>query len=462
MNKKRWALVMVVILLMVGYYTLFYKTWNNEGVTKNADCIIALDVKKITNTIIWNFITSPSQWKGGNIFSSEEGKMSWDDMVKIPDYVFMFHKAGQPGNAFYTVLEIDDKEDFEKGLQEHHFEKTASGVFASKEIGIEFIQSGNRLLLGNAAVEDKKYIQQVADELFNKKQYIAADSLKEYANGNNHLTAKLPISPNDFLHDDYFFVTGNFDKDRINFSTSFRPIFGINLTANTFKYSDTSLCSFAFTHPWPNVKKALPDSSWAAISKAVNFNIDSLLLQSNQYYQLDIAGIYPRVDSAISYSYDDNFNPVENVVVNTVEEPAFNFTVHGDSVSKIYNYWNNTGKLEKTGDSSLFTPVPFVKSYCSIKNERELVIASNNYKVTNANRAIECVLFFRLLLSKIPVSLQKYLPQDIVKGLKNIESAQIKIAYDKKEIPNSKPLAIGPTLDIIFTKKKNDLPLFDF
>lgn len=456
MNKKRWALLILCILLLAGYVKLFYKTWNNEGVTKNADCIIALDIKKITNTITWNFITNPSQWKNSSVFSSaEDGKVSWDDMIKLPDYVFVFHKAGQPANAWYTVVEINDTEDFEKGLQQFHFEKTAAGGYTAKETGIEFIQSGSKLLVGNAAVEDKRHIQQVADELFNKKQFITKDSLKDYTRGNDHLTASFSFTRNDLLQNDHFFIHGNFDNDHISFLSSFETKYDINFTANTFSYTDTSLCSFGVTQPWPGLKKVLPDSSWAAVSKTVNFNIDSLLLQSNQYYQLDIAGIYPRVDSAISYTYDNDFNPVEKVVVNTVEEPAFNFSIHGDSITKIYNYWDNSGKLEKTNGNNLFTPVPFARSYCSIKSKKELTVASNSYNAARANRSIKCIMFCRVLIGKIPASLQKYIPGNFLTLLKNIESAQVKLAYGKS-------IATGPNLEIVFTKRENDLPLFGY
>lgn len=455
MNKKRWTLLILCILLLAGYVKLFYKTWNNEGVPRNVDCIIALDVKKITNTIIWNFITTPSQWKNSSLFSSKDGKVSWDDMIKLPDYVFVFHKAGQPANAWYTVVEINDQVDFEKGLQQFHFEKTATGSYTAKEKNIEFIQSGNKLLIANAAVDDKKNIQQVADELFTKKLFLAKDSLKDYTRANDHLTASIPFTGNDLLQNDHFFVSGNFDKDHISFSSSFATKYGINFTAGTFAYNDTSLCSFGATQPWPNLKKILPDSSWAAVSKAVNFNVDSVLLQSNQYYQLDIAGIYPRIDSAISYTYDDNFNPVEKVVVNTVEEPAFKFTIHGDSVHTIYNYWDNNGKLESTGGNSLFTPVPLVRSYCRLQNEKELTVTANNYAAPKANKSIECIMFCRVLIEKIPALLRKYIPADFFTALNNIEWVQVKLAY-------AKSTATAPNMEIIFTKKKNDLPLFDY
>jgi hypothetical protein len=452
MNKKRWALLILVILLLAGYYKLFYKTWSNEGVVKNADCIIALDVKRITNTLIWNFITTPSQWKSSDLFSSSlDDKVSWDDMISLPDYVFVFHKAGQPDNAFYAVVQVNDKEDFEKGLKQFHFEKTTAGSYVSKEAGIELVQSENKLLLGNAAVEDKKYFLQVADELFNKKEFIAKDSLKNYTSANNHLFAMVPFNQNSFSGSGNIFITGNFNKNSIIFSASLQPKPGINFITNQFKYSDSSLCSVGCTQPWPDVKKLLPGSSWSNISKAVNFNIDSLLLQSNHCYQLDVAGIYPRTDSAISYTYDNDFNPVEKVVVNKVEEPAFNFTVNGDSVSNIYSYWNNSGKIEKTGDSNLFTPVPFVKSCCKIKNDKTLAITSGNYTTAAADKSIDCIFFSKLLLTKMPTSLLHYFPPDVLKAVKNIESAEATITNEKGQI----------IFLMRFNKKKNDLPLIE-
>ncbi len=217
-------------------------------------------------------------------------------------------------------------------------------------------------------------------------------------------------------------------------------------------YCDSSLCSIGFTQPWPQIKQLFPDSAWANISKAVNFNIDSLLLQSNHKYQLDVAGIYPRTDSAITYTYDDDFNPIEKVVVNKVEEPSFNFAVHGDSVSNIYNYWHKSGKLEKAGDSNLFTPVPFVRSYCRVKNDQLLAVTSGNYIPAATDKTIDCILFSQLVFTKIPPSMLNYFPAEIVKALKNIESAAISVTNEK-----------GPIiLRVRLHKKKNDLPIIEF
>ena len=63
MNKKRWALLVLAAILIFGYYKLFYKTYSEKAVAQNADCVVAIDVKRITNTLMWHFITTPSQWK---------------------------------------------------------------------------------------------------------------------------------------------------------------------------------------------------------------------------------------------------------------------------------------------------------------------------------------------------------------------------------------------------------------
>lgn len=448
MRKKKWALIVLGVLLVFGWYKLYYKSWDNEGVPENADCIIALDVKRITNTLIWNFITTPSQWKSSNWFSSdEEGKVSWDDMISLPDYVFIFHMPGEPDNAFYTVVEINDKGDFEKGLKQYGFEKTAAGSFISRQTGIEFIQHGNKLLVGNATIADKAYIQQVAATLFTKKQQINKSSLEKTINEKSHV-----VLNSTFINHTPVLLRGNFDKESFIFSIPLPVEKAFNIVSDKFSYSDTSMLSLAFGQSIHDLKSMLTDSSWQKISKAINFTVDSLLLPTNKYYQLDVTGIYPRTDSAISYTYDDNFNPIEKVTVNKVEEPVFNFTVTGENVINIYDYWSRNGQLEKNGDSSLFTPIPFAKSYCSLPSKNTLTVATNNYAATESNRSVNCMMFFRLLLTKVPPSVLSYLPPSITRLLKNIESVEAVMTAQK-----------GQTiLDIQFNKKKNDLPLVEF
>ena len=85
MSKKKWALVLLAGLLVFGYIKLFYKTYSETSIAKSADCIVVVDVKRIINTVIWNYITTPSQWKIGKLFSKKSDEISLKDMFVLPD-----------------------------------------------------------------------------------------------------------------------------------------------------------------------------------------------------------------------------------------------------------------------------------------------------------------------------------------------------------------------------------------
>ena len=109
------------------------------------------------------------------------------------------------------------------------------------------------------------------------------------------------------------------------------------------------------------------------------------------------------------------------------------------------------GKLESAPEGDLFTPVPFVKSYCRITSSGSLLVTSNNYLPAAENNSVEAVAFFHLLLTKIPASLMKYMPAAFVKAVGNIEKVQASLTGKNKEL----------LLQINCSKKKNDLPLFN-
>jgi hypothetical protein len=447
MNKKKWALVVLCSLLIFGYIKLFYKTYNENAVAKSADSLVVVDVKRIINTIIWQYITTPSLWKIKSS-ASETDIVSWKDMVKIPDYVLAFHASGQPANAWYGVLEIKDEAVFTKGIQQQHFEKIDSNIYISKVAGIQFYKNGNSILLTPSSIE-KNNIIKIANELFLQKNYISKSDLAKVIDAKSHVTLK--FHADNFLQEDAIIVA-NFDATKITIEGNISPMKEYSFTETKFNYNESSMLSLGFTQPSVNVFALINDSAKADISKAINVNLDTLMLQSNKWYGLDVAGIQPRTDSAISYTYDDDFNKVEEVVVNNVDEPAFNFTIYGDSVTTIYNNWMSNNKLEKTNAGFLFTPMPFVKSYCKVEGKKKLQLRAINYVANARDKKMNSIFFMKALLSKIPASLLKYAPTDVANAIANFET----IAFVAKK--NEQKVFI----QAIITKKKNDKQIWEF
>ncbi len=449
MRKKKWALLIIVLLLVWGYVHFFYKTYSNTAVTGSADCIIAIDVKRITNTFIWNFITTPAQWKTGSVFKSSSKTISWKDMVLLPDYIFPFHVKDQPANAWYVVFTVKDEADFAKGLLQYQFVKLNSYEYISASSGIHFYKYGDKILAANAAVTNKNLLSIVADDLFIKKNYQSKNSLKKIIDAESHAALYLP--ENIFLQQQAV-VTANFNKQQIEIKSILIPNKNFSFTQHNFNHTTASLCNLGFTQPSAAVYNLLSENSKKNISRILNLNIDSILLPGNKYYQLTVSGFKQRTDSAISYSFDDDFNKVENAVVNYIKEPAFDFIITGDSVVNIYRHWQRNNILETAPGGEIFTAIPFVKSYCTLMGANQLKIRSGNYQQQPADKNQQCIFFLHVLLSKIPVDILKYLPDNFTEAFGNIE----KFEAEAKEINNQ----------IIFhcriTKKQNDLPLLKF
>ncbi|MBL0181874.1 MAG: hypothetical protein IPP96_06055 [Chitinophagaceae bacterium] len=446
MSKRKWALGILLIILVAGYLKLFYKTWSEKAVPASADCVVALDIKRITNTLLWNLVTTPSQWKIGKFLSKKARDTSWRDMVNIPDYVLAFHSKAQPANAWYLLLDINSHAGFEAGLKKFGFEKLSSNEFASKTAGIYLFVNNDKVLAGKARVEDSSLVRQVAKELFTEKKFISRKELQKAIDAKSHLAVY--VASNDLLQETGI-VTANFDKEKIKIAGTFIPDKRYSFKEENFIYPSGSLCVLGCTQPSPAVFNLLNKSS---LSRSLSMDVDSVFIQSNTSYSLNLQEIKERTDSAITYTYDDEFNKVEKLVVNNIQEPSFSFFINGQNISPVYDYLQRNNKLESTANGDVFLPMPLVRSYCRKRSESSLSITAFNYGGPKADSDTRAILFFRLSLTKIPKNLFRYLPDDITKSLSNMDEINLSVNQKNEQLH----------ITGMLTKRKNSLSLFQF
>jgi hypothetical protein len=442
MNKKKWFLLILIGLLIFGYIRLFYKTYSNNAVPHSADRIAVIDVKRVINTLIWNFITTPSQWKSSKKPKAAKAGINWRDVIELPDYAFAFHCAGQPESAWYMQLNVKSEQAFLQIVDELNLSRLNEHEYASSSTGIYIYKEGKAMLIGNAKT-DSVLLRQTTDELFVKKSYIPKETLAKAVDAKSHLA--IYIAPNAVLQKEAI-LTANFDKNSVTIAGDFTPKAAFTFSEADFNYSSQSVFAAGFTQPSPGVMSSIGKKDKANISKALGFDADSFFIASNKSYAIDFVGVKSRTDSAVTYTYDDDFNKVEKVTVNNVEEPSYNFMVTGDSTSNIFDYLQRNEKLEKTEKGNLFIPFPFVKSYCSAASAGQLNITADNYKPAAADRKEKGIFFLQLIFSSIPPAYLKYLSDDQQKAISNLESIEISAKKDGDKV----------VLKGIILKKKND------
>lgn len=449
MRKRKWVLLILVILLFVGYIKLFYKTWSEKTVPASADCVVALDVKRITNTLLWNLVTTPSQWKTGKLFSKKSRDTSWRDMFSIPDYILAFHSKNQPANNWYVSLSRKSKEGFEAGLKKFDFEKINGHEFVSRPAGLYLFVQDENILAAKASIEDSNWVRQVARELFTDKKFIARTELEKAVDAKSHLAVYLPA--NTFLKEAAV-VSANFDKEKIRISGTILPASQYVFREENFLYASGSLSSLGFTQPPPALYNLLDQAAKEKISTAINLHMDSVFAQNNTSYSLNLQGIKERTDSAITYSYDDEFNKVENLVVNTIQEPSFIFFINGNGISSVHHYLQQNSKLERTPAGEVFLPMPLVRSYCRKRTDSTLSITAFNYDDPKVDTSIRAVLFFHLAFTKIPKNLLRYLPGALSGNVENLDEFNFAVTRKNEQLH----------ITGMLTKRKNSLSLFKF
>jgi hypothetical protein len=449
MRKRKWALLILAIILIAGYVKFFYKTWNENAVPASADFVVALDVKRITNTLIWNFITTPGQWRTGKLFPKKGKDTSWRDMIKLPDYIFAFHSKDQPAKNWYVLLEMKNRKGFEEGLKKFEFEKLQSHEYISRSAGLYLIIQDEKVLAGKASFEDSNLVRKVAKELFTDKKFIVRSALEHAVDAKSHLAVFM--ATNRFLQKPGI-ISADFNKEKISIRGVLTPAGQFDFREEVFLFPTGSLSVLGFTQPSPLFLELLGKTGKEKISSAMNLHIDSVLAESNTSYSLNLEGIKERADSAITYTYDDEFNKVEQLVVNNIQEPSFAFFINGKDISAVYNYLQRNNKLESTAGGDLFLPMPLVKSYCRKKTGSTLTITAFNYSAPAGDTGHKAVLYFQLALSKIPSNLFRYLPDALTKGIENLDELNFSVTKKNEQLQVTGML----------TKKKNSLSIFKF
>lgn len=370
-------------------------------------------------------------------------------MVSLPDYVFGFHVKNHPVSNWFVLLNIKNQKDFEAGLKQFAFERINNQEYASAEKGIYLFVQDDKLLAGKAPVADSNRVRRVAKELFTDRTFMPEAELEKAIAAKSHLAVYL--SPGDFLKEPAV-ITAGFNKTEIRISGSLSPQRQYAFSEEKFTYDKQSVFAAGFCQPPPALYNLLPVAGKEKLSKAINLQVDSVMLPGNTSYSLQLQELKEKMDTAITYTYDEEFNKVENLTINKIQEPSFLFFIKGNDINPLYRYLQQNNKLEQSASGAVFLPMPLVKTYCSRQADSLLVLTAYNFAAGTASEKKQAVFFFHSAPEKIPAAQWRFFPGTITSALSNM--AEIELTAVK----NGEQILITGTC----TKKKNNRPLAGF
>lgn len=365
---KSYLVKIILLLIALGCITTLYwfgchKNYDEKSIPKNADAIVMVDVKNIRNYLIFSYLKKPSQWRLGTNELTDKFDFS-NFGVETPDYLAFFHLENQSVNQWFTDLKIKNETNFEKAIIKERFRKTVlkngMNAYYSELLGVFIIKHSTQILCSVIPKEQKEIAVKAAEDLFLKHSFLDIQKTEKTIGTSNAIT--IWIKKNYLLQEDAILNLNLKDQEIIaEGQLKWQHKF---MKPTLFSQNNNALLSLGFNFGMIRNQDILEKHS-VQINKVIGFDLDSILVHNPAKTELLFNGIVEKKNSAISYDYDDDFNPIKKIVVHTSREPSFSFSIQTENSKKVYRYL----KAQKAIDNhQVFVNFPLAQTKSSVRN----------------------------------------------------------------------------------------------
>lgn len=416
---KNVSLKVAILLIVIGsvaflYWYGFYKRFDQKSIPKNADGIVIADLKNIRNHFVFSCLKNPLQWSAGTKNSKAKTSSNFSNYgLLVPDFLTFFHIQDQPLNQWYFVARIENETKFDKALTDLHFVKNNSRapfiIYYSKIDELNIIRYADQVLYCKNPSKDQNTCIPIAVDLFIKNAYFDSEKIKMAVENQN--AATIWIKKNYLLNEDAI-INVSIKEDEITANGHLNLKAEFRKTAS-FIQNPNALLSLGINFDMIRQYNAMAHHK-AKISTIIGFSLDSILVHNPAKAELILNNITEKKDTAITYDYDDDFNPVKKTVVHSTREPSFYFSLQTDNSKKIYDYLKNQKAVD---EHQVYVNFPLAKTRTFVKNN-SLILEANLPKAS----------FSKLNHSKIGylhINFNRIQPQDwrfIIAKNKNLKS----------------------------------------
>ena len=378
MKKRLKIILSVLVLVLIGYfgYTHFKKTSILLNVIhEDAESVIKIGVHDITKTLVLDALTSPSYyWKNFKSSQKDKKKDSLKDKgigIDLKPYSMVFYTLKSIDNTFFTTIEIDDTEAFEKYIGKYAKEKSSSITKDTKGYKNLVLEKSKLILAWNS---EKLAVAITTNKTLEKLKSVFEDVLlrnKLISDKNHNLIEKLSdISDHVSYVNKESLITLNF-KDREAmvdgiFYTKDKDKYKTNTAYNTLSEASLQLYfdgNFSEKDNKNAFVKSIEDLSFFTKN---NIEPTELADKTNGFFSLIIKGKTTQVDTIVSYEYDDNFEKVAVKNLKEKDAPRLSVEVGVNNNVSLNNYLENQGAIT----NNILTSIPYYTFHVKEKNDK--------------------------------------------------------------------------------------------
>lgn len=369
--RRFWKILKRVVLVLAGLLFLFLvilwyrssRAYNHTAIAANAEKILKINVDRLALNYVYHSIIHP----GASGKDREKTKDSLLDGISVPAHVFVYTVKGKKETTLFTSLPVDDIEVLRNyllnkfkftekpGKDLTEFEKDNGLVqvaFTSERIMIAYSATRENVSdVFRLVLLDDKVLRRDATLFRNVKEADGEITLVD-ASGTK---MQMELS------------AGKIDLEIFG-DWKFKPVQGNQMASKEFTKTD-GVAAFISLNSLPEFSgEEIKLKEYAVATDSMNAYIKAM--------QLLLKGTTVQSQESITYEYNDDFEKVPVVTMNTVEIPNIDWkTETAGNANKLLRYLTSTGLLnENTVNQEVF---PLYKLYSAI-SRNTLSISTNS------------------------------------------------------------------------------------
>lgn len=313
--KRNFLRITVIIGLLFLIFSgwLYYREYQSFQIPvhKHADKGIRINVDGIYKTLIWDFISEPWNYsKSGK--KKEDKQKPIEPGVEIPANVVLYTLNNQAENTFFGYLKISDHSAFrnflENKLNVDEFQEISNGVFytSTKNKLLQIAFTEHELAFACSPFKIKAEVSGVLMDILNRKDILpSSDTLIQrlkQMEGHISFVGETAEGSLDFSEGEISFL-GKVKIDSIDIPEQvFHKEFTKESTVKGWLNADISHWLKSMSSP---------------LKENYQLDADSLASYSGGYVNFELIKTVKQIDTAITYTFDDNF---EKIAVKTAQE----------------------------------------------------------------------------------------------------------------------------------------------
>lgn len=415
-----WSIAIITIVMVAIFFYINHKAKLAASIPVQAKQIVCIDIQNIQKSLLTDVLMNYDEYfKKDSTENRIKGFKS--SSIEIPNYIIGYSLKNAK-QVFYFPFSYKDSIQFNQFLSLNNAQfNSNSGLYGfSNNINISCRSNRGLLIVGNSASIEQREITSYYRQL--DRIPLTAALFKTLSNSKNHATI---IDRSSFFKDSALLAI-NFNSESITIEGGGELSKKMDVKTVSYIANDKALGKFTFNFPQElaaNQFGKLSDAVKNKIKRKTGFNLDSIYNYYNASGAIILNDFLRITDTAVTYVYDDDFNEIEKLKIDTTFIPNITSQLFKRNTGGLAYLVNDSLIKNISGDNKLVA-IPFLNLLVSDSSSSLILTNGGSVNTTKANSTL---MDLNLLPYKIPFSKIDYLKKYNSIG-HIIESASLKIS----------------------------------